>query len=362
VDTTSGYGQPGATLQALEISLDQIAELVGDEERSRLEMIRLKSRELSAALTPLLLTRRATGKVRECHGDLHIGNVVEVDGRLTPFDCLEFDPGLRWLDVLSDVAFLAMDLLAHQRPELAYAFMNAWLEASGDYESLPLYNFFSLYRAVVRAMAERLRHTGNDQRYLQLLDYYLSPDARRPQLMLTCGVSGTGKTWLSTRLLAKMPGIRVRSDVERKRLAGLSATASSKSLPGSGIYTKDYTERTYARLEACAKIILQGGEHAIIDAACLRRAERERIVAIAQAAGATAHIVHCTAPTDVLRQRIMARQAQAQDASEATVAVLEQQLAWWEPLSAEEEAIAIEVDTSRAESVDVALSRLGKSG
>jgi hypothetical protein len=307
-------------------------------------------------LTPLWQQRRDAGAVRECHGDLHLGNAVVLDDGVTAFDCIEFDPALRWIDMQSDIAFLAMDLLAHRRADLAWRFVNAWLDATGDHAGVPVLGFQLVYRALVRALVGRLRPPASEtepsaDHYLALARQLAFKPAR-PRLLVTHGLSGSGKTWLSQRLLEQASALRLRADVERKRLFGLGAlAASAPSVPG-GIYGAGANERTYRRLLELARGLLRAGHAVIVDAACLRRAERDRFRALAAELGVPFALLDCQADLATLRQRVRARQLRRDDASEADEAVLEHQVEVDEPLSPDERATAIVVRTDGL--VDVA--------
>jgi len=306
------------------------------------------------AIEPLLSRRRQKERVREGHGDLHLANLILTPQGIQPFDAVEFNEGLRWIDVASDMAFLWMDLLSQAQPGLANVLLSAWLDASGDASAPTVWSFFASYRAGVRAKVAALRlaqHQADGnvaqasasqaevQRYLHLAqDIALPPPA---QLIVTHGLSGSGKTWASGQwLAAEATGrvIRLRSDVERKRLHGLSALASSASSLNSGLYTPQAHQDTYASLLGRTRRLLVEGWTVLVDAAFLRQSERAAFAALAAEQGVPFHILACEAPLPVLRQRITKRQASGHDASEATLAVLEQQLGWLEPLSATERA------------------------
>jgi hypothetical protein len=307
--------------------------------------------------------RRDAGFVRECHGDLHLGNIAFIDGRPTLFDCIEFDPALRWIDVMSEVAFLVMDLLAHGTPALAWRLLNAWLEASGDYEGMRVLRFYLVYRAMVRAKVALLRHdaAGFDA-HLALAASLARPG--RAALLAMHGFSGAGKTAVAQALLERIGAVRVRSDVERKRLHGLAASARSTSALDAGLYAAAASERTYARLADFADAAVRAGYPVIADAAFLRRAERDRFGDVAAGLGAQFLIVSCEAGDAALRRRIAARAAQGRDASEAGLPVLERQLASHQPLAPDEVALTVRVNTENDASlrlgVDAVASRLAE--
>jgi predicted kinase len=160
------------------------------------------------------------------------------------------------------------------------------------------------------------------------------------------GLSGSGKTWLARRIADACLALHVRSDVERKRLAGLGPLDRSGSPPDGGLYTPEFGARTYARLRECVAACLEGGESVVVDAASLRRHEREAFLETAANRGAVARIVHCDAPIEVLKARIVRRQASGGDPSEATVDLLDRQPSYWEPLTEDERRMSLRLDTA----------------
>ena len=311
-----------------------------------------------ATLAGLLAARRAEGRVREGHGDLHLANLVKLGDEVVAFDAIEFNDELRWIDTASDIAFTWMDLRRQGAPGLANGLLSAWLDASGDVAAPRVLPFFAVYRALVRAKVAAIRraqiaHGTGAQAARDAQDEEIEPSlalARRmaqppaPRLVITHGLSGSGKTWASTRWLqAEATGhaVRLRSDVERKRLHGLAALQASGSGLNSGLYTAQVHGDTYASLLARSRELLQENWSVIVDAAFLRRHERDAFAALAAGLGCPFHILACEAPPDELRRRIRARQARGNDASEATLAVLEQQFGWLEPLGAAERDAAI---------------------
>lgn len=310
-------------------------------------------------LRPLIERRKAAGRVREGHGDLHLANAVVLGDEVTAFDCIEFEPGLRWIDVSSDAGFLAMDLLAHERSDLAFAFLDHWLAACGDYDGLPALRYYLVYRALVRALVARIRAAQQGAPVGLASDtaggFASGPDylglalrlegEHDPRLLITHGLSGSGKSRLSQRLLERAAAIRLRSDVERKRLFGLDALHDASTRPGAGLYAADATQRTYERLRAQVMHALDAGYPTIVDATFLRARERDAFRQAARARGVPFTILHCRADPALLRERVAARHAARSDASDADLAVLEAQLRGCEPLRDDERAIAIEVDT-----------------
>jgi aminoglycoside phosphotransferase family enzyme/predicted kinase len=294
--------------------------------------------------------RRAAGRVRECHGDLHLGNIALIDGAPLPFDCIEFNAELRWIDVISDIAFLVMDLFDRNLDTLAWRFLDSYLQLSGDYDGIPVLRYYLVYRAMVRAKvtlihARQLAAGPPQETAVAAFSHYLrlaqKLTAGGGALLLMHGLSGSGKSRLAQTLAAGLGALRVRSDVERKRQAGLAAGARSASAPGSGLYDGVASARTYARLAAIAATALAGGWRVIVDAASLRHAERETLRAVARAAARPFVLIAVGAPVAVLRERLARRAAIGMDASEADAGVLEFQLAVQEPLDAAEGAAAV---------------------
>jgi aminoglycoside phosphotransferase family enzyme/predicted kinase len=363
----TAMGQAAAVHRITLDNLDELARAMPDAadgaQRERLR--RLVDGEFGR-VRDLLERRRSAGQVRECHGDLHCGNVVRWQGALLAFDALEFDPALRWIDVASDLAFLTMDLATHGHEELRRAALQAWLEASGDFEALAPLPYFEAYRALVRAKVAALRSRqspdATDAALMQARHYLdgIERRARRgpPLMIVMTGLSGSGKTWMAQRVAGSIGGLVVRSDIERKRLAGLQPLQSSNSPADGGLYTTEFNRLTYARLGDCAAHCVAGREHVVIDAASLRQGERALFMQLARTHGATLRIVHCQAPLAVLRQRLEDRAAAGTDASEATVALLDRQPGYWEPFSDTERAAVIAVETADASSVSAALQAL----
>lgn len=321
-----------------------------------LDSIEARSRQSYQALSARLAARKRDGHIRECHGDLHLGNLVLNQGRIRAFDCIEFNADLRWIDTANEIAFLLMDLKFRGRPDLAARWRSAYLEWAGDYDCVPLLAFYEAYRAMVRAKVAALTAAQQEAdqaeaeierawRYLRYADDALQP--RSGRILITHGLSGSGKSRIALALVEQLGALRLRSDVERKRLFGLDPLAKSSAGLNEGIYSADATDRTYRRLAEMAGELARYGETVIVDATFLERSARQQLAAAAEAADVPFSILHVDAPQAILEQRIRARAAGGGDASEADVSVLHRQLAHRDPLDADEGVQVITVDTSQ---------------
>jgi uncharacterized protein len=353
----SPFGEPEAVFFPMQQNFDQIRQFLADPAAlGRLDPLERWTRETFERLRPNLETRRKEGHIRECHGDMHLGNIALIGSELVIFDGIEFNPSLRWIDTTNEVAFFVMDLEQAGRQDLARGFLNRYLELSGDYEGLAVLDFYKVYRALVRAKvtairfaqsglgeAERRVVAAEYDRYVGLAESYTR--FRRPRLFITYGVSGSGKSALIRLLRQHLPLIQVRSDVERKRQFGLAERERSGSEAYGGIYTEEATRRTYEHLRRLADEILGAGYDPCIDATFLKAWQRQLFVSLARERGCAFSILVPEAPDEVLRVRVRERLAQARDASEADLGILESQLRRREPLSGHEAAAALVVDT-----------------
>ncbi len=356
----SPYGTPEAVLAPMLENFRQIrARSLGVECQAGLDRLEEWTRARWRELTPVIEQRRAGGRVRECHGDLHRGNIALVKGEPLFFDALEFAPQLRWIDTASELAFLLMDLEEAGEGSLARQLLNAYLEQSGDYGALQVLDLYQVYRALVRAKVLAIRlgqgeltveEDAADHQacagYLALAASYTRRRERQPRLLLTSGLSGSGKSWLASQLREVLPLIHLRSDIERKRLFGFAPEERTGSPTDGGIYTPDASFRTYDRLRELAAMILGCGYDVLVDATFLRRDQRRVFRELAAAKGAGFALLVMEAPIEVLRKRVASRQATGADASEAGLAVLERQLRTQEALEAEEMPQALIVDAT----------------
>lgn len=344
---TSPWGTPDAVWAPMAENFNQLRSVGIDGPEVR--MLQEWSQSEFERRREVLESRRRDGFVRECHGDLHARNILLLDGRPRMFDCVEFNESFRWIDVLSDLAFLCMDLADFGRADFADRLLNAYLEATGDYAGLAAWRFYLVYRALVRAKVAAIRsqQTEDDAQrasainevtnYLTLAGRSCSPPPVK--LFITHGPSGSGKSTLTQPLVEALGAIRIRSDIERRRNA-VADRAGER-------YSASSRQQVYDRIEQLAERVLAAGLTVIVDATFLQRANRAQFRRLAERQGAEFLILDLQTPVDVLRDRVARRRAAGQDASEAGVDVLELQLKSAEPFDGDEVEHAIRIDTTR---------------
>jgi aminoglycoside phosphotransferase family enzyme/predicted kinase len=364
-DPQQPWGRPEIVLRE---ALDNFADLQSVVEsgsldlstRERLRLLECWTRTAYQERSAQMASRREQGFVRECHGDLHLGNVIHWNGRWIPFDGIEFNDEFRWIDVLSDAAFLAMDLAAQNRLELCHSFINAYLERTGDYEAMSLMRWYLIYRALVRAKVAAIRSRQSGQPLQEQIEerrdcvahidlaarWTASPKAR---LWITHGVSGSGKTFGSESLVRDRGAIRLRSDVERKRMFGLEPSQRPTGIARDQVYGSLATLQTYDRLYHLAQSLLRAGESVVVDATFLKHRDRQRFRELAACEQVDFRILSFHAERSELERRLRLRAQKNDDASDAGLGVLLQQLESLEPLTAEEQ-VWIEPRSSHATS------------
>lgn len=348
----SALGEAATIAAAADETLADLADLAGgNEPRAQVAALRSWESEQRRALAPVFADRKAHGMIRECHGDLHAGNILTEDGRVEVFDCIEFSDSLRWIDVMNDLAFIHMDLAFQQRSALAARLLNRYLEITGDYAGLAVLRYYAVQRALVRSKVMLLRagqlDAGAPDRaecersglaYLAFAQRCAQP--RPATIMITHGYSGSGKTTFAREAAQLLGAVQVRSDVERKRMHGLGATSRAEP----ALYEQTVTQATYERLLQLARRIVASGWPVIVDAAFLTAAQRKPFALLADTLGVPFFLFDVRAGEATMKQRILAREQADADASDAGIAVLVSQLRNDEPLNADEMRHAIAVD------------------
>ncbi len=341
--TDSDFGSPATLWSVMEQNFLEIRPRLAEaDDLKQLQQIENWSRHQFQQLKPLLLQRKSAGFVKECHGDLHLDNITIYQDKICPFDCIEFNPKYRWVDSLNDLAFLLMDLEVRGRSDYSRLLLDRYLQINGDYSGLPLMSWFKCYRALVRAKVTLL---GDPQltlesqeiyrRYANLAESYTQTDP--PQLLLMHGLSGSGKSWLSSQLLQQYSLIRLRSDVIRKQLFATSGN----------IYHEEITQKAYIHLAQLSHQLLSTGSSVIVDATFLKRPQRQLFTELAGQLGIPIHLLNCEVSMKLAEQRILDRAQQKNDPSDATYEVMQEQWHSRDPVSPEEQIHKIDVDMER---------------
>jgi aminoglycoside phosphotransferase family enzyme/predicted kinase len=353
----SPFGHPDLIIQTVLANFIHTEQIASDpNETALLEMLKAWTIDEHRRLLPLFLLRKKGGFIRQCHGDMHTGNMVLWNDRICIFDCIEFNENLSIIDVLSDLAFLFMDLIHGGEACLAWRLLNCYLSETGDYGALPLLRFYTVYRAMVRAKVTAIRYAQTmgenpDRDIFEQHRSYVSlarecTRRRKPMLMLTYGLSGSGKTTVSKELASKLECLHIRSDIERKRIAGMAPLEQSSGKGKNILYSESSSEKTYEKLLEMAAIALGEGIPVIADATFLDATWRARFRELAGKQHCPFRILWFHAPESLLSERIEQRLSGQRDASEADLEVLRLQLRNHDPLTPEEKTMATEIETS----------------
>jgi len=337
-DQAAQYGAPEIIWQTIADNFQETAAFIGQTiSTQQYDLIQNFSRRFFADHRKLFETRILQGRVREGHGDLRCEHVYFLDEGVTIVDCIEFNPRLRTCDVASELAFLAMDLELQNAPALAAELIHTYTTQMEDKHFLELLPFYQCYRAYVRGKVEslksrepevspqeRARAQEQAQRAFRLAARY-ARKAPSPALVVVCGRVGTGKSTVS-RLLGEHTGFSVlNSDVIRKRLAGLLPTAHASADYRAGIYSEDFTRRTYTTLLTQAEEELRSGRGVIVDATCKQRQDRQALLALGNRLKVPVLFLECRASRAEVERRLRERERQGDSASDATWAIAQKE-------------------------------------
>jgi len=366
------YGKPEQVYAPMQQNFEQIRALISDKQQlMQLTQLEAWTESSFERLSPLLEQRKQAGFVRECHGDMHMGNITLFKQRVTLFDCIEFNDDFRWIDVVSDIAFLVMDFEGHGLHHYANRFLNLYLEHTGDYAGLKLLSFYKAYRAVVRAKIALFNRNAPDmnteqkaqfmaqyEHYIELAESY---SALPNRFMLTMnGVSGTGKSTIALRLVDRLGPIRIRSDIERKRLFSIAVNAHPTPEQAKQVYSEAASHQTYEKLAHLCAEILDSGLSVIIDATNLMYWQRQVLQEIANERGVPVCIAFCEASMAVIQEWIQKRGLEGIDASDADLNVVFKQIKTLDPLSKEELKQTITIHSNILEETNLLVSEIKK--
>jgi hypothetical protein len=343
------YGAVEQIRTAFDENYEQTVGFIGGPQtRQQFDETKAYTDNFFATRKELFQTRVEQDWIRACHGDLHLNNIAYWHNQLYLFDCIEFNEPFRYVDVMYDVGFVVMDLLAKDCPHLANSFLNHYVEQTGDWQGLQLLPLYISRQAYVRAKVTSFLlndpavdgATKQDASDRAAKYYRLAWSAVQSQtgaLYMMMGLSGSGKTTIARELASRTQAIHIRSDAVRKHLAGVPLNDKG----GDELYTPEMSQKTYDRLLDLGLKLAQEGFTVILDAKYDRQNLRQQVIEQARVANIPFTIVHCTAPQEVLEARLDARSG---DIADATAAILKQQRL--DPLTAKEQGFACTIDTT----------------
>ncbi len=327
-------------------NFEYLSKHIGDQDqRSALRRLADWSSNEAKNLNGWFDRRAASGAVRDCHGDLHLNNVLRVSGRYLAFDPIEFNERLSQIDTMNEIAFLMMELREHGFPEHSRRLINHFVESIDDYGGLRGLPFYLVYRAMVRAKVDLIRaeqtRDGRTSllspaswRYVEYAQHIVARPT--PALWITHGLSGSGKSTVALRLVEQRGLFRVRSDVIRKQMLGIEPLAKTPDARLGETYSAVVSAQVYERMGARCEQVLASGYGVIADATFLKRAQRDAFAERARRLGVPLRIIDCAASVAELERRLTAR---GPDPSDATHDVLRRQIASTEPLTPEERSL-----------------------
>ena len=299
------------------------------------------------------------GRIRDCHGDLRAEHIYFEPGQMQIIDCIEFNQRFRFIDVGSEVAFLAVDLERLGAPAMAHQFVRAYVRYSKDTSMYRLLDFYRCYRAYVRGKVTSIRLQASPPAELRSqlrrrAESYFTLAARyaerlsRPVLVLTMGLIASGKSTVADGIATALDLDLFSSDQVRKELAGVTPETSQQAAYGAGLYTAATTQQTYDALADLARQALSRGDSVVLDASFAKQAERRRMAALAQQMDAQCCVLECWAPEAALRARLRQRERSPASISDAREGVLSQFQRDYEPLQADEAICCVHLDTTQS--------------
>ena len=368
----ASFGDIATVSSNAEENFDQTEKSIGRTiSPRRFERIRRYCREFTATNESLFKRRVAEGRIRDCHGDLHAAHICLTDS-ICIYDCIEFNDRFRYGDVASEIAFLAMDLDHYGRADLSNGFVHGYVQLENDGDLLALLPFYKCYRAYVRGKVESFklddRYLSREDKdvamrnasgYFDLASFYTRP---RLSLFITVGVTGTGKT-TAAEAIAKRTGLLViSSDVVRKQLAGIPPTERRLDGFDAGIYSADFTRRTYDTILKQAREILASGHSVILDATFIRKSDRLKAREVANEAGADYFVLVFSGTREAIERRLAARSS-SPSVSDGRVEILGPQMKQFERVDEVPGSMRIDFDVSQRmeDNVDRLLEALDES-
>lgn len=321
----------------------------------QLNQLYQRTKEQYQALKSSLEERKKLGYIKECHGDLHLGNITFHDDKLRLFDCIEFNLQFRWIDTFCDLAFLLMDLEANGRYSWANRCLNYYLQETGDYNGLATLNFYKSFRSMVRAKVSTLGPSANPQVFLQYLSLTQRYQLKSPvKLYLMHGLSGTGKSHLSLKMIETISAIRIRSEIERSRLhKELSKKGKKLDLHGPEI-----NARLSQHLLTLTSRLISIGYSVVIDGTFLKQHFRQKYLTLAASLQVPLQIISCQCDAKLCEARVIKGINTRVTDSYYSLDRLQHQISYQQPLSEEERTIEHIVNTDDDEAIAIFLQQL----
>jgi len=359
VVTESHLGEPETLLQPMLDNFPILLENCSTNYKPRLQALLDWTNQQFESLRPLLVKRKQQGFIRECHGDLHLDNITLINDTPTLFDGIEFNDEFRWIDGISDLAFLLIDLDFRGQSALKRRVLSQYLEITGDYPALELLSFYQVYRSLVRAKISALRlkqltkGSPEHHHFKQITIQYIEQaeaeafDKPAPKIVLLQGVSGSGKSHFSKQLLQSLDAVVIRSDIERKRLFGIHATERLSEFDRKALYSSDMSQKTYQQLQSLTKQISQFGFSVIVDATFLKQSHRQAFSDLADSLGYDCKLIYIDADLDTATQAVAQRQLLNNDPSDADISVMKQQRQIIQPPTSTEDSLTLNASELR---------------
>lgn len=346
------FGKVAQVRQAFDENYEQTEKYIGGPQtQEQFDLTKQYTDKFFAERETLFTSRIENNWIRECHGDPHLGNICVWQDKILPFDCIEFNEPFRFVDVMFDIAYAVMDMDVRQRPDLGNAYLNTYVEQTGDWEGLQVLPIYLNRQAYVRAKvtsfllddpsipaSKKEEATATAVQYYKLAWQYTQP--RQGELILMSGLSGSGKSTVARQLARKLRAIHLRSDAVRKHLGGIPLSERG----GEELYTAEMTHKTYARLLSLGIMLATQGYPVILDAKYDRQQLRQAAIAAAESEQLPLQILHCTAPIELLQERLQNRRG---DIADATADLLSAQQAAAEPFTQIEQSYVKTIDTSQ---------------
>jgi hypothetical protein len=338
VENNSLLGEPETILQPMLDNFGTLYDSLQNHQKTALDELHRWTLQQFEMLRPFIKQRKSDGHVRACHGDLHIDNITLIEGQPVLFDGIEFNENFRWIDVISDLAFLLIDLDFRDQRQLKRMVLSLYLSRTNDYNALKLLTFYKVYRALVRAKITALRAAQlpidsldfkrkmqKTTEYVNLARQYSQPNSA-PKIILLQGVSGSGKSHLANSLLDIIDAIVISSDRTRKQLYGIDPLDRVPASEIAQLYGTSMSQKTYQALLEQSQTILSQGLNVIVDATFLKKEHQQPFVNLAKELECPSFIIYIESSVETSRYAIQNRLQLNDNPSDANQQVMQQQL------------------------------------